>query len=301
MLFCKNNKMGNICVRNNTPESGCEVYEDITQEEFYKQMQSTSVIEFTQMWVCIDMTASNNNIGRYPGGVNLHDLQHENVYLQAMRSAVTFFNQDLDGIFPFYVFGSRQCSSTNGAMHIQDVQLSKGNIEPMIDIYKHVVSTHTLNGPTTIVPIIAQAMEYQESTGGAKNGEYLIVLVITDGIFHHIEEHKRMLAKASNLPIMFVVIGVGGGDFSDMQMFDDMKCRKIDNFQFVDLNEVLENETISQKNEYFFYKSFMEVPRHFMTCQRLLEWVPKVENKELESDMYSRASAPSRGGGAYAI
>lgn len=263
-------KMGNCLKKSN-------VFKDITEEEFYKQIQSTSVSECTQMWICVDLTSSNNNRDRYPGGVNLHELSDtDNVYIQAIRCATMFLNQDLDGIFPLYAFGSVECG-TKGTKHIEDIYLPKGTVEPLIDAYKHIVTSHTLSGPTTITPIISEAINYRQTSG---YGEYLVVLIITDGSFHNIKDHQKALIRASNYPIMFVVIGVGGGDFSNMQMFDDMKGRRIDNFHFVDINKVLDNEVINKRNQYFFYQAFMEVPRHFMACQEVLHWTPSVSRKE---------------------
>lgn len=262
-------KMGNCLKKSN-------VFEDISEEEFYKQIQSTSVFECTQMWICVDLTSSNNNRGRYPGGVNLHELSDtDNVYIQAIRCATMFLNQDLDGIIPLYAFGSVECGR-KGTKHIQDIYLPKGTVEPLIDAYKHIVTSHTLSGPTTIRPIIDEAINYHRTS----YGEYLVVLIITDGSFHNIKKHQKALIEASNYPIMFVVIGVGGGDFSNMQMLDDMKGRRIDNFQFVDINKVLDSEVINKRNQYFFYQAFMKVSRHFMACQKVLDWTPIVSRKE---------------------
>jgi len=49
---------------------------------------------------------------------------------------------------------------------------------------------------------------------------YHILLIITDGCIHDMDETKNLIVEASNLPLSIVIIGVGNADFKDMRELD---------------------------------------------------------------------------------
>ena len=52
------------------------------------------------------------------------------------------------------------------------------------------------------------------------NRIYHVVIIITDGNCHDMEETKRLLVSLSGMPFSAVVIGVGDGDFEKMEILD---------------------------------------------------------------------------------
>ena len=50
-------------------------------------------------------------------------------------------------------------------------------------------------------------------TGLDRNRLYDVVIIITDGECHDMEETSRLLVSLSGMPFSAVVIGVGDGDF----------------------------------------------------------------------------------------
>lgn len=53
-----------------------------------------------------------------------------------------------------------------------------------------------------------------------QRNKYLILLIITDGAIHDMEETIRLLVNASGLPLSVLIVGVGNADFSNMEVGD---------------------------------------------------------------------------------
>merc|ERR1712039_392868 len=49
---------------------------------------------------------------------------------------------------------------------------------------------------------------------------YMVLLILTDGAIHDMEETKNSLIKAAYLPMSIIIIGVGNADFSLMDELD---------------------------------------------------------------------------------
>ena len=56
-----------------------------------------------------------------------------------------------------------------------------------------------------------------------QRNKYLVLLIITDGAIHDMEETIRLLVNGSNLPLSVLIVGVGNDDFSNMEV-----CMKIE-------------------------------------------------------------------------
>ena len=65
-----------------------------------------------------------------------------------------------------------------------------------------------------------QITESLDKTGLDGNRYYHVVIIITDGNCHDMEETKRLLVSLSKMPFSAVVIGVGDGDFAEMEILD---------------------------------------------------------------------------------
>lgn len=47
-----------------------------------------------------------------------------------------------------------------------------------------------------------------------------MLLILTDGMIHDMEESKRLIVDCSSLPMSIIIIGVGDADFSNMEALD---------------------------------------------------------------------------------
>lgn len=59
--------------------------------------------------------------------------------------------------------------------------------------------------------------------------EYMILLILTDGVIHDKDEVKDLLVKCSRLPLSLIIVGIGNGDdWSSMHELDDDNCQMTD-------------------------------------------------------------------------
>lgn len=59
--------------------------------------------------------------------------------------------------------------------------------------------------------------------------DYMILMILTDGIIHDKEEVKNLLVKCCRLPMSVIIIGIGNGeDWSAMHELDDDDCKMTD-------------------------------------------------------------------------
>ena len=59
-----------------------------------------------------------------------------------------------------------------------------------------------------------------EEVGLEENRLYHVMIIITDGEVHDMEETKRLLVQLSGMPFSAVIIGVGNSDFKKMEILD---------------------------------------------------------------------------------
>lgn len=57
----------------------------------------------------------------------------------------------------------------------------------------------------------------------AQRNKYLVLLILTDGAIHDMEDSIRSLVGASQLPLSVLIIGVGNDDFSSMEVWAGVK------------------------------------------------------------------------------
>lgn len=48
--------------------------------------------------------------------------------------------------------------------------------------------------------------------------KYLILMIITDGVIHDMDETIRLIVKGADLPLSIIIVGVGNEDFSNMEV-----------------------------------------------------------------------------------
>jgi hypothetical protein len=277
------------CVNRNPNTPSSEVIRDISQEEFFRQYNASGIREDAQIEIYIDGTASNDHTD--VGGVNYHNSSplRMGVYAKVIRAAVTMLKQDKDARIPMWCFGSQEAWASQDTPGIRcwgEVKFD-GNPQPLVDLYHEGISQETLDGPTSFIPIIRQAIvDYQQ------HKKYQIIFIITDGCVHRRDDHKKALIEASNYPISFVVVGIGPGPFGKMEEFDDMKGRRVDNFQFAAFSDICSEEQLDLVKKRFFYQVFMECPKQFMKFQDVLGYEPSVQQMPVRMSTMNNFQSP---------
>ena len=91
-------------------------------------------------------------------------------------------------------------------------------IEGIIDMYHNAIKVVELSGPTNFAPIIREMNKIiKEQKHKLK---YHILMILTDGIIHDLNETIDELVEDSFLPLSVIIIGVGKADFSNMVYLD---------------------------------------------------------------------------------
>mmetsp|Transcript_4187 Transcript_4187/g.5160 ORF Transcript_4187/g.5160 Transcript_4187/m.5160 type:complete len:227 (-) Transcript_4187:243-923(-) len=126
------------------------------------------------------------------------------------------------GGIPHYIGYKNQVSrlwNLNG----KDDARCQGTMEVLNAYQKGIIGT-TLAGPSYFRELFetvkSQITESLDRTGLDGNRLYHVVIIITDGNCHDMEETKRLLVSLSKMPFSAVVIGVGDGDFAEMEILD---------------------------------------------------------------------------------
>ncbi|TKY61444.1 BONZAI 3 [Spatholobus suberectus] len=203
--------------------------------------------------VAIDFTASNGN-PQHPDSLHYIDAYGRlNSYQKAIMEVgevIQFY--DSDRRFPAWGFGGKipdgsvsHCFNLNGSPGGSEVV----GVEGIMDAYASALRSVTLSGPTLFGSVINMAAQMAvQSLTSHNNTKYYVLLIITDGVVTDLQETINALVKASDLPLSILIVGVGGADFSSMEVLDADNGRRLesstgrvatrDMVQFVPMREV---------------------------------------------------------------
>ena len=94
----------------------------------------------------------------------------------------------------------------------------------VLKAYQKGINNTTLAGPSyfgKLLNTVKDNITKNLQQHGLKNNRlYDVVIVITDGECHDMDETTRLLVSLSGMPFSAVVIGVGDGDFEKMEVLD---------------------------------------------------------------------------------
>ena len=119
-------------------------------------------------------------------------------------------------------------------------------ISGVLSAYKDCIHKIELFGVTNFAPTINHVIKVARNF--LDGSQYFILLIITDGKITDMEETKLAIVKAGLLPISIIIVGVGGGDFVQMDELDgdDIRLRdesgevaSRDIVQFVPMRKIL--------------------------------------------------------------
>ena len=225
----------------------------ISQPSFIGYLRTGMNINLT---IGIDFTGSN---GSYSDPRSLHYLNNGmNDYEKAIRSCGDILAYyDDDQLFPVFGFGFKFIDSSNyqsGVYNYDNYPVNCNTSDPNIHLidnvlkeYRQFITKVTLWGPTNFAPMINDLN--REVKENLKNGlvmHYNILLILTDGQINDMQDTIDGLVEASFLPISVIIVGIGNGNFGNMDILDaddnplyDRRRRKADRdlVQFVPFND----------------------------------------------------------------
>jgi len=213
------------------------------------------------LMIGIDFTGSN---GHYKDEPSYHYLDAGmNNYEKAIRSCGDIVAPyDKNQLFPVFGFGFCFIDSTLNNFegkytdfnypincNLEDPKIQF--IDGVLKQYRQFITKIHLSGPTYFSPMINDLnFEVKKELNEGKIMNYHILMILTDGQIDDMEETKNALVEASFLPISVIIIGIGTGDFGNMDILDadenplyDKNRRKADRdlVQFVPFNNFKDN------------------------------------------------------------
>ncbi|XP_062500669.1 copine-3-like [Corticium candelabrum] len=262
------------------------------------------------LMVAIDFTASNGD-PRQPNSLHYFHPYQMNEYMEAIQSVGNVLaHYDSDQMFPVWGFGAKlpptyavsHCFPLNGREGNPEVQ----GVQGIMDVYRQGLSSVVLHGPTIFAQILrAVIAEIRKAPCSQLDQNYYILLIITDGVIHDMQNTIDLIVEASNMPLSIVIVGVGGADFHNMDVLDaddtPLKARNgrlmsRDIVQFVPLRQF---KSQMGANFSLAREVLAEIPGQlasFMKSQRIEPNPPRLERHYSERRMQpSGPSAPTLG------
>mmetsp|Transcript_15009 Transcript_15009/g.56934 ORF Transcript_15009/g.56934 Transcript_15009/m.56934 type:complete len:523 (+) Transcript_15009:482-2050(+) len=181
------------------------------------------------MMVSIDFTGSNGN----PlDPISLHAISSSgaaNEYERAINAVGRVLEPyDADKMFPVYGFGARTSAGAPVSHAFRLVpsaeQEEVRGVDGILSVYKAAIPNVQFSGPTIFTPMIHEATqiaeEYRVLEEAGHPLEYLVLLIMTDGVINDMQNTIDAIVECSHLPMSIIIVGVGDADFSNMHVLD---------------------------------------------------------------------------------
>jgi len=178
-------------------------------------------ISFT---IAIDYTGS-NGLPNTPESLHFNGpAKPPNEYMNTFNTIgdiVSPYNKDQ--LIPVFGFGAKllknEVTSHCFPVNNDDKNPNCIGMHQVMAAYRSSFSLLQLNGPTHFTPVITQVCKMAESN--PPGSKYHVLLIITDGEINDMDQTRRILKRASELPVTIIIVGVGSADFSSMKVLDD--------------------------------------------------------------------------------
>ncbi|KAI8598462.1 copine-8-like protein [Dissophora ornata] len=191
----------------------------------YSEIEAPSFLSYItggiQIGLCVavDFTASN---GRYndPRSLHYRNPTGVNDYTRAIRTVGDILQTyDSGKKFPVYGFGGRIQGVTHHAFALNNNRMNPevSGVEGILEAYWKAHSLVELSGPTNFAPVIEQVTRITQESGPNR---YTILLIITDGAVTDMDDTIRAIKEASKRPMSIIIVGVGPGQFTNMNILD---------------------------------------------------------------------------------
>lgn len=225
-------------------------------------------LERSNVIIGIDFSASNEWQGRNSfHHKSLHETSKKtkNPYQQVISIIPDVLSPfDEDNLIPVFGFGCARTKDKSVFPFKEDNSPCKG-FRDVLEQYERVKDTVELSGPTSLVPIINEAVCIT-----IENGGYHILVIIMDGQVEEDQDEATQFAiiEASLYPLSIILVGVGDGPWDRMHDYDDkLPARQFDNFHFVSYHECISKGRRPEMT--FALHALMEIPDQYKKIKSL--------------------------------
>jgi len=180
-----------------------------------------------QMIVAIDFTGSNGDPRDQKSLHYVGPPKYESPYMRAIRSVGRVVEPyDSDGMIAAHGFGANiNPFGAKNISHCFNLTLTNQNevpgIEGVLQTYTTCLQKIQLYGPTYFNEVVSTAASAAMSMENSeKEQNYVILMIITDGIINDMQPTIDAIVAATELPLSIIIVGVGSADFSAMDKLD---------------------------------------------------------------------------------
>ena len=242
-------------------------FSEVTEKYTLKDYLNSGV----KIAVSLGIDFSNSNINQSHIYPNFHEIKNneKNDYEKAIDLCGDIVGSfDYDQLFPVFGFGAIINSSPiKKPLMCFNLNFKQNpfihRIDNILKAYKECIDQKklTFSGPSYFAPLIRKVISSMDKNN---DKEYHILMILTTGVIHDLQATIDFLVEASKLPFSLIIIGIGNGDFKDMEKLDgDKVCittsknkkRIRDIVQFVPFNK------FKNKPELLSKEVLAEVPR----------------------------------------
>ena len=285
----------------NHPEYQIKVmYEGVIQESLQETIQKKHKDSFLsylrgnlQISVigCIDFTASNIRSKKEESLHRVHEYEL-NDYQMALSSVCKIvLDYDHDQLVQLYGFGGiplmpgfEPNQETSHFFPLTGNWQSPAGfgIHGVFSIYNDAVQNIQMSGPTLFSPMLEELIKFTEEGFKTNKYHYTILLILTDGIIHDMDETVDLVVRGSELPLSIIIVGVGDEDFTYMKQLDSDgkvlkdglgRVAKRDIVQFVEYNKFLDKNMDELMAEVLY-----EIPAQVCTFYKMVGLNPSKPN-----------------------
>lgn len=177
----------------------------------------------------IDFTKSNGNPLKENSLHYAKDPSTLNHYQKAITSVCSILlNYDSDKLIQTYGFGAIphfQNMNSNEVSHFfpcsGDFENCAGfGIKGVFDLYNTALMNIEFKGPTYFTPFLTEIIKFARNSYIKNPQNYTVVLIMTDGEINDMDSTIDMIVEASFLPLSVIIVGIGNGDFKNMEILD---------------------------------------------------------------------------------
>ena len=91
----------------------------------------------------------------------------------------------------------------------------------IMNSYRNSLNSVELSGPTLYSHVLKKVIEMTEAENiGQQNQQYFVLLILTDGEIHDMQETIDLIVRGSHLPLSIVIVGLGDEQFDNMMYLD---------------------------------------------------------------------------------
>jgi len=179
-------------------------------------------------------------------GIDFSDSQKriekaQSTHFKTSEDDLTQYQAGLNGLFnllynlngsqgiPMYGFGGIKASSSSKSRKDNEIAcfpLNGNSSDPKIQSLDGAIEAYNQNilnnlgGQSNLSEIIQKAISIAAYNQLQDSKEYVVLVLLTDGVIHDIENTLNSLIEAANVPLSVIMIGMGDGDFESFENLD---------------------------------------------------------------------------------